>query len=212
MFERFSPGRHRRFRALLSPYLDGRLDDVQVRRLEQHLRTCAPCQGEMQTLRDTVGLLRSLPRALPRRSFTLAERPAVLPPTPAYLWGMRAATSVAAIALMLLFAGDFLGTFSREAAPAPDSGPATAQEAKSALAEPQEGAKTQEPPSAMAAEDPSTQIEDEAFAQAAAPGATDEEDVLPTTALEVALGGLLAALALITLFATRRLRRRRAML
>ena len=206
MFELFSRWGHRRFSGLLSPYIDSRLDDAQVRMLEQHLTTCAPCQEELQTLRDTVGLLRSLPRTVPGRSFVLSERPAHLPATPAYLWGMRAATSAAALALVLLFAGDLTGTFSRDVTPASDNGTAAAQESEADVAElPAEAGAEESFRSDSAASTP-PQTEDMAMAPLAA---GEEEDILPTTALEVVLGSLLAVLALITLFATRRFRRRR---
>ena len=86
------------------------------------------------------------------------------------------------------------------------------QEAKSALTELGEDAENKDLPRALAGEAPSPQTADEALAEAAAPGARDEQDVLPTAALEVDIGGLLGMLALITLFATWRLRRHRAVL
>ena len=209
MFELFSRWRHRRFSALLSPYIDSRLDGARIRKLEQHLTTCAPCREELQTLRDTVGLLRSLPRTVPRRSFVLAERPVYLPATPAYLWGMRAATSAAALALMLLFAGDLMGTFSRDVTPMADSGQSALRESEAGVAElsPREADGEEAPPS-LGMDSAAPETQEGAPAEALALGDAEEEEVLPITALEVVMGGLLAVLALITFIGTRRFRQR----
>ena len=107
---------HRKYSDLLSLYIDGQVEGPQLGRLESHLATCASCQADLETLKSTVGLLRSLPSASPGRSFTLAEVPFMPRGTPPYLWGMRLATSAAAFALVFMLVGNSLGTFTREIA------------------------------------------------------------------------------------------------
>lgn len=101
---------HGRWRALLSPYLDGRLTPVQGRRLEEHLATCDRCQRQLAELRATVELLRSLPQEEVPRSFVLtpAMVPAVAPTPPAYRM-VPAGAAVAAVLLAFLLAADVSG-------------------------------------------------------------------------------------------------------
>ena len=47
----------------LSAYLDGELEPGEAAALEKHLEGCAACRGELDSLRATVSLVRSLPRA-----------------------------------------------------------------------------------------------------------------------------------------------------
>lgn len=201
---------HGRFRDLLSLYIDSRLDDSQAATLEEHLAACAPCREELQTLRATVSLLQALPHATPRRSFSLTEQPQQVPrAAPAYLWGMRAATATASILLVLLVAGDLLGTFSRDIAPTSEIIQSTVEKDAFDADSPQFESATGSVPRTLESE-------------AAAPEAdfapslespllqTDAstEETLPVTALEIAFGSLLALLALVTLLATLRYRRR----
>jgi anti-sigma factor RsiW len=49
--------------ARLSEYLDDELDPGFCDRVEGHLEDCPPCQAFLESLRRTVGLVGSLPRA-----------------------------------------------------------------------------------------------------------------------------------------------------
>ena len=212
----FNSWSHRRFRDLLSPYIDHRLDEAQAATLEGHLVTCGHCQEELQTLRATVSLLQALPHAMPTRSFALTERPEVARAAPAYLWGMRAATAVASLALMLVVAGDLLGTFSRDIALTSEAVPEASEERG-----------TDVEPSTMEAERdmalPSLVSEADALpadsaalpapipSQVQAEAGVETEETVPVTALEAALASLLVLLALVTLFATWRFRRHRSL-
>ncbi len=60
-------------RGQLSSYLDGRLSPKERQSVERHLASCETCRLELSQLKAMVDLLRGLPRALPRRSFTLSE-------------------------------------------------------------------------------------------------------------------------------------------
>lgn len=62
-------------RAELSAYLDARLHEPARARLERHLARCVACRRELETLRQTVALVRRLPSAEPPRSFVLRAVP-----------------------------------------------------------------------------------------------------------------------------------------
>lgn len=49
----------------LSDYLDGRLDRAHRDAVDRHLRACAPCRAELETLRQTVALLHDLEEVAP---------------------------------------------------------------------------------------------------------------------------------------------------
>ncbi len=55
----------------LSSYLDGQVGPTQRLTMERHLEGCPICRGELEGLQLTVGLLRRVPLAEPRRQFTL---------------------------------------------------------------------------------------------------------------------------------------------
>lgn len=98
---------------MLSAYIDQCLSLKEQREVEYHLEACQRCQEELESLRATVGLLHRVPQVSPSRSFAIAEvKPA---PRRTAVWALRAATSVAAVFLMLLFASDLGNLF--EASP-----------------------------------------------------------------------------------------------
>ena len=200
---------HGRFRDLLSLYIDHRLDESQAAILEDHLVTCSPCREELHTLRATVGLLQALPRAVPRHSFAITAQPQVSKSAPAYLWGMRAATAMASVALVLVVAGDLLGTFSRDIAPVSEAGPETAESRGTDAETPvtEAGAESAAPSLALEAATP--QADFEAIPDAPLPDmGTETEETLPVTALEISLGISLALLTFLTIFTTWRYRQR----
>ena len=99
----------------LSEFLDGRLNDADVRKIEDHLRTCESCSEELESLRGTVGLLRQTPVIPTRRDFTFAEAPESAPEpqepvasvgfsglrVPVWAYGAAASVAVVAFAVTL---------------------------------------------------------------------------------------------------------------
>ncbi len=59
----------REVRERSSDLVDGDIDEPSERRIRGHLGRCGPCNAFMNTLRATVGLLRSTPREEPSEGF-----------------------------------------------------------------------------------------------------------------------------------------------
>jgi anti-sigma factor RsiW len=57
----------------LSAYLDNQVSGAERAQLEAHLHQCALCQGDLESLRQTVTWLHMLPRVPVPRAFTLSE-------------------------------------------------------------------------------------------------------------------------------------------
>lgn len=103
----------------LAEYLDGRLRSQTRERLERVMAVCADCRLEMESLRDTVAMLRQLPVMAPRRSFIMSAPPQVAtqtvrraPPISPFRvpqWAYAGAASVAALALAVLVSVDASG-------------------------------------------------------------------------------------------------------
>jgi len=97
---------------LLSAYLDQQVAPAERVRIEAHLRACASCRGELESLRRTVALLHALPRVPLPRAFTLSEsQVGILRPAarPAWYGGLlRGLGAVAAIALVAFIATTLL--------------------------------------------------------------------------------------------------------
>ena len=206
MFNRWG---HGRFRDLFSLYIDQRLDESQAAILEDHMVRCSPCREDLHTLRATVGVLQALPSAVPRHSFAITAQPQVSKSAPAYLWGMRAATAMASVALVLVVAGDLLGTFSRDIVPVSEAGPETAEGRSTDAETPvtEAGAESAAPSLALEAATP--QADFEAIPDAPLPDVgTETEETLPVTALEISLGISLTLLTFLTIFTTWRYRQR----
>ncbi len=92
---------------LLSAYLDGQVTAAERDRVRAHLQQCALCQSEAESLRQTIVLMRALPRIPVPRAFTLSEaqvgirRPGA---QPVWLGGLvRGLGVVTAVALIALF-------------------------------------------------------------------------------------------------------------
>ncbi|MDZ4245567.1 MAG: zf-HC2 domain-containing protein [Dehalococcoidia bacterium] len=94
---------------LLSAYIDNQLTGTEKPALEQHLKTCGVCNNELTSLQTTKRMLKQLPVALPRRSFTVtASRPVAS----TSIFGIfRLATLATAVILLLINAGDFFGVY-----------------------------------------------------------------------------------------------------
>jgi hypothetical protein len=97
---------------LLSAYLDNQVTAAERDRIEGHLHSCAVCQRELDTLRQTVTLLRAMPRVQVPHAFTLSEaqvgirRPAARPAW--YGGALRGFAAVTAMLLVALVAANLL--------------------------------------------------------------------------------------------------------
>ncbi|MFC1930294.1 anti-sigma factor family protein [Chloroflexota bacterium] len=101
---------------LLSAYIDKQLTGTEKSDLEQHLKTCETCDKELASLRNTMLMLKRLPVAVPRHSFTVKEsRPVKSTP---FFGIFRLATIATAAILLFINAGDFLGVYPTTVPPA----------------------------------------------------------------------------------------------
>ncbi len=92
---------------MLSAFLDNQASPAERVRVESHLRTCAACRGELESLRRTAALLHALPRVAVPHAFTLSEAKAgIRRPEPRLAWfgglarGLGAVTAVALVAVV----------------------------------------------------------------------------------------------------------------
>ncbi len=92
----------------LSAYLDKQVSPAERATIDAHLQQCSECRAELESLRQTVAMLHSLPRVAVPRAFTLSEaqagirRPAA---APGWFGGLaRGLGAVAAIALVAFVA------------------------------------------------------------------------------------------------------------
>ncbi len=69
-------------RQLISPYLDARLSEREIRTLQDHLAACASCERERQSLRQVKMLLRGLGEPRPSQGFSEAVRRRLEQPEP----------------------------------------------------------------------------------------------------------------------------------
>ncbi|MFC1935415.1 anti-sigma factor family protein [Chloroflexota bacterium] len=119
----FKSHRHRRWQQDVSAYIDGRLEPHKQQALEMHLAECVSCREEMEALRGVVTLLHRLPQVPVPRSFALSEAP-----VRRMGWGilyaapLRYATAAAALLLLAIAVGDLVTD--QPTAIAPDAAPA----------------------------------------------------------------------------------------
>ncbi len=145
---------HTRAEELISAYLDKQVSAEEKDFFERHIASCAPCRAQLEATRSMVAALRAMPALKAPRSFVL-PREMARPPRrsfPSLYPALRLATVVAAMAFVVLFAGDLLISRSRGAS-APQSVPAAAPApvAIQAPAAAPPAAPTQEPAAAEAA-------------------------------------------------------------
>jgi len=101
---------HNRAEELMSAYLDKRTSAEEQDFFERHIASCADCRAQLETTRSMVAALRAMPAVKAPRSFVLPREMAKQPQRlflslyPA----LRLATVVAAMAFVVLFAGDLL--------------------------------------------------------------------------------------------------------
>ena len=92
---------------LLSGYLDNQVTPEERARIEQHVRGCATCQAELQSLHQTVAMLHALPRVPVPRAFTLSEVQVGLAPrrstaaTPTWYGGLARLAGVTAALVVI---------------------------------------------------------------------------------------------------------------
>jgi hypothetical protein len=111
----------------LSAYLDQELTAGDTRRVEAHLRTCAQCRRELETLRYTMQMVQALPSVRAPRSFTLSDAQAAhVRPRSSVGWlvnALRGMTVVATVLLIAVCGLDFVNLTGlqngRASAPAP---------------------------------------------------------------------------------------------
>src|SRR5512136_774671 len=103
----------------LSAYLDNQLSSKEKAALEVRLAREPELNATLDELRQTVRALRTLPAVRPPRNFTLSARQLGAAPQRRFFPVLRLATSLAALAMVLAFAGDFILGRAPAAAPAP---------------------------------------------------------------------------------------------
>ena len=90
---------------LLSDYLDNQTSREQRVRIEEHLHSCADCRAELMSLRQTVAVLRALPRVTVPRAFTLSEaQVGARRPDATMPWYIGAARALGAVAAVVVVA------------------------------------------------------------------------------------------------------------
>ncbi len=119
---------HRWVQENLSAYIDGELPAPEKARLEGHLDGCAECAYDLETLRQTVALVRALPTQPVPRSFAIPESESRKERF-ALSWLLpyfRASAAAAAVFLIVTFCVDLfqftstVGQFAQAPAMAPD--------------------------------------------------------------------------------------------
>ncbi len=167
----------------LSEYLDGRLSDADVWKLEAHVGTCESCTEELDSLRDAVGLLRQTPVIPAGRDFTFTQAPEPRAPVasvgfPGFrvpVWAYGAAASVAVVAFAVTLSIDLTsgpGDGGGVVLTSPESGDSFA----TTLADPEDlPTGIPMPPSATPAPRPTT------YAVTPAPAPTTMPQMAPTS-------------------------------
>jgi hypothetical protein len=165
---------HTRAEELISAYLDKRVSAEEQDFFERHVASCAECRAQLETTRSLVAALRAMPVVKAPHSFVLPRETAKQPGRPFLSWypALRLATAIAAMAFVVLFAGDLLisrsdGASALQTIPAAAPAPAAMQAPEA----PPPAAPTQESAAAKTAAD-----------TAAAPAAMQAPEASPTAA------------------------------
>jgi len=145
---------HTRAEELISAYMDKRVSAEEQDFFERHIASCAECRAQLEATRSMVTALRVMPAVKAPRSFVLPREMAKQPRRSFLSWypALRLATVIAAMAFVVLFAGDVLISRSGGAS-APQYIPAAAP-APAAMQAPEAAppaAPTQEPAAAATA-------------------------------------------------------------
>jgi hypothetical protein len=101
---------HNRAEDLISAYLDQQVTAEERQFFERHIAACADCRAQLEATRSMVAALRAMPVVKAPRSFVLPREMARQPKRSIFAWypALRLATALAAIAFVVLFAGDLL--------------------------------------------------------------------------------------------------------
>src|SRR5512144_2412840 len=101
---------HIRAEELISAYLDKRITAEEKNFFERHIASCADCRAQLEATRSMVAALRAMPVVKAPRSFVLPRAMAKQPRRSLFSLypALRLATVVAALAFVVLFAGDLL--------------------------------------------------------------------------------------------------------
>src|SRR5512135_362219 len=102
---------HIKAQELFSAYLDNQTTADEKKFIERHLTLCdQDCRAVLAITRSMISATRSLPPVKAPRSFVLPQSMARQPDRSIFDWypALRLATAIAAIALVLVFAGDVL--------------------------------------------------------------------------------------------------------
>jgi anti-sigma factor RsiW len=138
---------HNRAEELISAYLDKRVTTEEQNFFERHIASCADCRAQLEATRSMIAALKAMPAVKAPRSFVLPREMAKQPKRSFFSLypALRLATVMAALAFVVLFAGDLLisqigGSSAPQTIPAAAPAPAAMQ----APAPPVEVAATQE--------------------------------------------------------------------
>jgi predicted anti-sigma-YlaC factor YlaD len=101
---------HNRAEDLISAYLDQQVTAEEKQFFELHMAACADCRAQLEATRSMVAALKAMPIVKAPRSFVLPREMAKQPKRSIFAWypTLRLATALAAIAFVVLFAGDML--------------------------------------------------------------------------------------------------------
>ena len=101
---------HNRAEDLISAYLDQQVTAEEQQFFELHMAACADCRAQLEATRSLVTALKAMPAVKAPRSFVLPREMAKQPKRSIFAWypTLRLATALAAIAFVVLFAGDML--------------------------------------------------------------------------------------------------------
>jgi hypothetical protein len=91
---------------LISAYLDNQLSDSEKRQMEERLQTDLDCRQELDSLRRTSLLLRSMPVRRVPRNFTLSAQSLSKKLIPSFIGILRFSSAAAALLLVAAFALD----------------------------------------------------------------------------------------------------------
>lgn len=177
----------------LSAHIDHELSPEQIEQVDQHLASCPECHQEYQELLGLSALVRTLPVYTPKRVIQINEAQDVKPTALSTLLEFSRPLALAAILILVVFAGLRLVTDSgdetddgqisfSEIQDAPiEDGTETPSDASVRIAEDQEAASEAQPPLASGdAEESESQIaqevlESEGDQDAAAPAEVEQE-------------------------------------
>ena len=91
---------------MLSPYQDDELEPGERQKVELHLKSCLACQKELDSLQQTIDLVRQIPVISSSRSFAITEREVERKTWNVRLKALIGATTLVAVILSLIYIGD----------------------------------------------------------------------------------------------------------